>query len=142
MWFEWALYAQRGTRLGTQAVSPAQFSTFGDLLKYLRRRQALTQQELALQIGCSDTQISRFEQNQRLPGAAALSTLFIPALHLEREGNWASRLFELARQAPRGAPPDSRPAENTPPPNNLPGLLTSFIGRERDIAEVKQWLKD
>ena len=79
--------------MGKPAVSPEQFSTFGELLKYLRRREELTQIELAIQVGYSDTQISRLEQNQRVPDAATLTALFVPALHLEREPEWASRLL-------------------------------------------------
>jgi hypothetical protein len=44
--------------LGAPAVSPEKFSTFGELLKYLRKREELTQRELAIQVGYSDTQIS------------------------------------------------------------------------------------
>jgi len=36
--------------------------------------------------------------------------------------------------------PGPRPAER--PPDNLPLLLTSFIGREREMAEVKRLLAD
>ena len=83
----------------TPAVSPEKFSTFGDLLKYLRKREELTQRELAIQVGYSDTQISRLEQNQRVPDAATLTALFVPALHLEHEPQWVTRLLELAKQA-------------------------------------------
>src|SRR5712692_5541462 len=30
------------------------------------------------------------------------------------------------------------PADANPPPNNLPNFLTSFIGRQDDVAQVKQ----
>src|SRR3972149_3142499 len=78
------------------AVSPEQFTSFGDLLRYLRRREELTQLELAIQVGYSDTQISRIEQNQRVPDAATLKALFVPALHLDQEVDWVGRLLELA----------------------------------------------
>jgi transcriptional regulator with XRE-family HTH domain len=68
-----------------QTLSPASFQTFGDLLKFLRRRKQLTQLELSISVGYSESQISRLEQNQRLPDLAALKALFIPALHLENE---------------------------------------------------------
>ncbi len=133
---------QKGTRLGTQAVSPAQFSTFGDLLRYLRRREEFTQRELALQVGYSDSQISRIEQNQRVPDGVTLSALFVPALHLEQDVEWVARLLELARQARHGELPGSKTAGNSSHPNNLPVQLTSFIGREHDISEVKNRLID
>jgi Helix-turn-helix domain len=46
----------------TAPMSPAAFSTFGELLRYLRRRQRLTQIELAIAVGYSTAQISRLEQ--------------------------------------------------------------------------------
>jgi transcriptional regulator with XRE-family HTH domain len=88
--------------LGKPAVSPQTFSSFGDLLKYLRKREELTQRELAIQVGYSDTQISRLEQNQRVPDAGTLRALFVPALHLEHEPQWVERLLELAKQARLG----------------------------------------
>ena len=84
------------------SLSPEKFSTFGDLLKYLRKREELTQRELAILVGYSDTQISRLEQSQRVPDAATLRALFVPALHLEYESQWVERLLELARQARLG----------------------------------------
>jgi hypothetical protein len=35
----------------TQPLSPESFQTFGDLLKYLRRREHLTQLELSITVG-------------------------------------------------------------------------------------------
>ena len=43
------------------------FITFGDLLRFLRRRAGITQMELALAVGYSDAQISRLEKNLRMP---------------------------------------------------------------------------
>jgi predicted ATPase/DNA-binding XRE family transcriptional regulator len=126
--------------LGKPAVSPEQFSTFGDLLKYLRRREELTQRALAVRVGYSDTQISRIEKNQRVPDAATLTALFVPALHIEREAEWVARLLELAGQARIGPSPETVTTEKTIFPNNLPALLTTFIGREKEQAEIIQWL--
>jgi predicted ATPase/DNA-binding XRE family transcriptional regulator len=123
--------------LGKPAVSPEQFSTFGGLLKYLRKREELTQRELAIQVGYSDTQISRIEQNQRVPDAATLQALFVPALHLEREPQWTERLLALAKQArSEELPVPAMPVS----PNNLPAALTTFIGREKEQAEILQRL--
>lgn len=124
--------------MGKAAVSPEQFTSFGDLLKYLRRREELTQRELAIQVGYSDTQISRIEQNQRVPDEATLKAQFVPALHLEKEADWVVRLLELARQARLGDLPDFETIEKSVTPNNLPALLTTFIGREKEQAEIIQ----
>jgi DNA-binding XRE family transcriptional regulator len=73
------------------AVQPDQFATLGELLKYLRLRAGLTQRELSIAVGYSESQISRLEQNQRLPEAAILRARFVPALRLETEPQWAAR---------------------------------------------------
>ena len=124
--------------MGTPAVSPESFSTFGELLKYLRKREELTQRDLAIQVGYSDTQISRLEQNQRVPDAATLRALFVPALHLEREPQWVERLLELAKQARLGELSETAKRVT---PNNLPTSLTTFIGREKEQAEILQLMR-
>src|SRR5512143_2537799 len=83
----------------TQPLSLESFQTFGDLLKYLRRRERLTQLELSISVGYSEAQIGRLEQNQRKPDLTAVKALFIPALHLEDEPDFSIRLLELARSA-------------------------------------------
>jgi predicted ATPase len=60
--------------------------------------------------------------------------LLIPALHLENEPLSADRLMALARVA-HGVEPAASPI-----PSNLPAQLTSFIGRENEVAEVKRLL--
>ena len=88
----------------TSAAIPLDsFSTFGGLLKYLRRRARLTQRELSIAVKYSEAQISRLEQNQRPPDLSALAALFIPALYIEDEPETIARLIELATQA-RGQP--------------------------------------
>ncbi len=115
------------------AVNPDQFSTFGDLVKHLRRQAHLTQMELAVAVGYSDAQISRIEKNQRTPDAATITALFVPALGLENDSKWVTRLLELAKDKPQN-PSENSQTNNTP--HNLPHQLTSFIGREKEIAEV------
>jgi LuxR family maltose regulon positive regulatory protein len=80
-------------------ISPSTFSSFGELLRYLRRRQRLTQIELAIAVGYSTAQISRLEQNQRRPNPSTVQALFVPALGLEREPELATRLLKLAQEA-------------------------------------------
>ncbi|HKZ78147.1 MAG TPA: tetratricopeptide repeat protein, partial [Pyrinomonadaceae bacterium] len=118
------------------AVTPDQFSTFGELLKYLRRQARLTQRELAIAVGYSDTQISRIEQNQRVPDSTTITALFVPALYIEQEPKWVTRLLELAKAAHIDgiSATDNIPIPTTP--NNLPHQLTSFISREREQDEI------
>jgi LuxR family maltose regulon positive regulatory protein len=103
----------------TTALRPAAFNSFGELLRYLRRRQRLTQSELATAVGYSTAQISRLEQNMRLPNPSTLEALFVPALGLEEEPELATRLLALARQAR-----DDRAAEAQMPDPQATGAAT------------------
>lgn len=49
----------------TLVVKPENFATFGELLRFLRRKAGLTQRELAIAVGYSKSQISRLEKNER-----------------------------------------------------------------------------
>jgi predicted ATPase/DNA-binding XRE family transcriptional regulator len=138
-----------------KVVSALPLETFGDLLKYLRRRAQLTQRELAIAVGYSEAHVSRLEKNQRLPDLATLAALFIPALGLENEPELVKRLLELATGARGQSLPASgkftvtqtiseektETVETIEIPSNLPLQLTSFIGRETEIAEIKELLQ-
>ena len=120
----------------TPAISLDKFTTFGDLLKYLRRRAGLTQRELSIAVGYSDAQISRLEQNQRLPDPATIEARFISALFLEHEPQIVARLMELAAGVRR----EDAPALGLPP---FKGLLyfdeadaDLFFGREALTARL------
>lgn len=122
-------------------------TTFGDLLRHLRRRARLTQRELGVAVGYSEAHIGRLENNERWPDLAVVRTRFGAALNLEHEPKLAARLIELATAA-RGSgesPHDViRAAEQEPPqpkPTNLPAQLTSFVGREQEIAALRARLK-
>ncbi len=128
--------------MSTQTLSPESFQTFGDLLKYLRRREQLTQLELSISVGYSEAQISRLEQNQRLPDLTSLKALFIPALHLEDDPQLAARFLELAQSARQ---------EDAPTPGIAPykGLLyfdesnsDLFFGRETLTARLASHVMD
>ena len=82
-----------------QHFSPESFQSFGELLKYLRRRERVTQLELSITVGYSEAQIGRLEKNQRRPDLTALKALFIPALHIEHEPELIARFLELAQSA-------------------------------------------
>ncbi len=106
------------------------FTTFGDLLKYLRRRAGLTQRELSIAVGYSDAQISRLEQNERLPDLATLTARFLPALYAEDQPEVAARLLELAAAVRR----EDAPAAGLPPYKGLyffdEADAELFFGRE------------
>ena len=77
------------------------FATFGELLRYLRRRAGLTQTELSIAVGYSDAQISRLEQNLRLPNIPNIEARFLPVLGLKHETAACERLLALAVDAQR-----------------------------------------
>lgn len=111
-------------------VALERFTTFGDLLKFLRRRAGLTQRELSIAVGYSDAQISRLEQNERLPDVATISARFLPVLMLEDQPEVAERLLELASAVRR----EDAPASGLPPYKGLLFFDESdaelFFGRE------------
>jgi predicted ATPase/DNA-binding XRE family transcriptional regulator len=118
------------------AVSPDQFVSFGDLLKFLRRQAGLTQRELSIAVGYSDTQISRLEQNQRIPDQATLTALFFTALGIAHEREWAARLLELAAQARQHSETVAPPA-----PVAEPALLDRIqhgrlVGRQGELQAL------
>jgi transcriptional regulator with XRE-family HTH domain len=139
----------------TKALALDSLTTFGDLLKYLRQRERLTQRDLGQAVGYGQAQINRLESNTRLPDVGLVVAQFIAALHLEDDLPAAARLVELAAQA-RGEPVpasftltrstrhelteevDFSPRKRR---SNLPAQVTSFIGREGDIAELSERVK-
>src|SRR5206468_12502563 len=48
--------------------------------------------------------------------------------------------YERLRRTNAPAPLTATPAPMEPTPHNLPALLTSFVGRERELAEVTRLL--
>src|SRR5512141_1716432 len=72
------------------------FTTFGDLLRFLRRHAGITQLELSIAVGYSDAQISRLEQNLRPPNIPTIEARFVSALGLEDEPKAVARLLDLA----------------------------------------------
>ncbi len=120
----------------SQSFTSVSFQTFGDLLKYLRRREQLTQLELSIIVGYSEAQIGRLEKNQRRPDLTALKALFIPALHCEHEPELITRFLELAQAARQ----DDAPAPGIAPYKGLLFFDESdsalFFGRETLTARL------
>src|SRR5512139_308701 len=112
------------------------FTTFGDLLRFLRRRVGLTQMELSIAVGYSNTQISRLEQNERLPDIPTIEARFISALDLEQEPKAVARLLDLAANVRR----EDAPATGLSPYKGLNYFDESdadfFVGRETLTAKL------
>jgi WD40 repeat protein len=132
----------RGDSMHTASFDVAleRFTTFGDLLKFLRRRASLTQRELSIAVGYSDAQISRLEQNERLPDLATISARFLPVLMLEDQPEAAERLLKLASAVRR----EDAPASGLPPYKGLFYFDESdsdiFFGREKLTASIVEHL--
>jgi WD40 repeat protein/transcriptional regulator with XRE-family HTH domain len=78
---------------------PAAFDNFGDFLKYLRRQARLSQRDLSIAVGYSESQISRLETNHRAPDLASLAALFAPALGIDNQPETLARLLAIAAEA-------------------------------------------
>src|SRR5262245_5108968 len=133
------------------AITPASFIDFGSLLHFLRKRARLTQQDLAAATGYSLSQISRLEQNQRLPDPSTLASRFLPALDLGDEPEFAARLLALA--AVRRAAPAPEPIAIVPsatvgsptwgdsfPLEAIPAAPRPAVARPAALAELCFWL--
>src|SRR3954454_17536395 len=88
--------AKRGWAKGDSA-NPGQNDSFGNYLRFLRRRARLTQTELSIAVGYSPGQISMLENGQRVPDLTAISALFVAALGLENDRQATTQLVKLAQ---------------------------------------------
>ena len=119
-------------------TSTDNYRTFGALLKHLRRRAQLTQQELGIAVGYSAAYITRLEGDTRLPSVEMVRSVFADALGLANESVLARRLIALAEEA-RGLPMSSR--DGASPKTGLaalPSHLSSFIGRQQELGRIQQ----
>lgn len=127
------------------SLTPEGFSTFGELLRYLRERAHLSQRELAALVGYHSSYISYLEKNMRSLDEASLLGRFVPALGLENESTWVARLLELTNLKKDETPIQSDKQESTSTverDNSLPVSLTSMIGREYESARLRKLILD
>lgn len=116
--------------------------TFGSLLRQLRKRQGMTQDELANRLGYSRSLVAALELNQRQPDVDSVANTFIPALDLVASPELAAQLVELAAFARHKKLPAalsverqrrSIPVDATQAPQRIPVAPTRLLGREREI---------
>jgi len=131
-------------------LPPESFTSFGELLKFLRRRARLTQQQLAIAVGYSTAQVCRFEQDRWQPDHATVGALFIPALDLHDAPDYAARLMQLA------AEPEARPrtvivtrtleeevietVEDLGALEDVPAPPAQHVVRQSDLAQLRRQL--
>lgn len=116
-----------------------EFATFGEALKFSRRRAQLSQEELARAVGFSREQITKLENNQRTADPVTVRALFLPALDLRSDSELAAKLVELASR--RRGPSRMTAQEFEPPRSNLAAPLTHFIGRTQQVSEIERLLE-
>jgi non-specific serine/threonine protein kinase len=112
--------------------------SFGEWLKRRRGSEGWTQEQLALKISCSTSALRKFESEERRPSAEVIEQL-ADIFNIPQEerksflryarGDWQAISSEN-EEVPWHV---SRPASRS----NLPASTTSFIGREKEQAEIK-----
>ena len=131
--------------VGTAAnnIDQDQHSTFGELLREQRLAAAMTQAELAERAGISMRAVQDLERGISLPHRDTLARL-VASLGIREQDRGA--FVGAARAAPRHrkrADPEA-PADASPvvamERHNLPVHLSSFIGRQRELGELRELL--
>src|SRR6188474_2745425 len=106
--------------------------SFGAWLRQQRRMLDLTQQALADQVGCARITLRRIESGGRKPSKELaqilLSKLGVPEIEHPQWVLFARGLSDFP----------AKPSASSPrkPLTNLPAPLTTFIGREKEQAEI------
>jgi predicted ATPase/DNA-binding XRE family transcriptional regulator len=117
-------------------------NSFGYWLKLKRKALDLTREELAKQVGYSAATIRKIEDEERHPSAQVVERLaeFLKIPQNEREsflrfarGDWKSAPTHLDEEIPWQSSTKSVHS-------NLPAPLTSLIGREKEIKDVREYL--
>jgi transcriptional regulator with XRE-family HTH domain len=123
---------------------------FGQWLRQARRALDLTQEALAERVACAATTIRTFESGARRPSRAMAERL-ADVLAIPPGDRAAFLQLARARPADRasaaaGSPPANvvaiRPSVTQRDAKRLPRLLTSFIGRQAEVAELERLLGD
>ena len=106
----------------------------GELVRSYRRAAGLTQEALAERAGIAVRSVQAIESGTNVPSRDTLR-LLSAALDLSETERLV--LAEAARRVPRRGGAGSPWHGNA---RNLPAQLTSFVGRERELAEVRRLL--
>ena len=113
--------------------------SFGYWVRRRRKALDLTQGDLARRVGCAVVTIQKIEADERRPSRQVAERL---AEQLAIPPDERATFLQSARgeqAADRLAAPttlDMPLALAADPPNNLPAALTSFVGRERELAAI------
>jgi predicted ATPase/DNA-binding XRE family transcriptional regulator len=105
--------------------------SFGIWLHKQRRALDLSQQTFANQVGCAEVTLRRIEAGTLKP-SKELASILLEKLGIpeSERSQWVSFARGLS-----DFPSQSLPSSNKPK-SNLPAPITTFIGREKELAEV------
>ena len=118
--------------------------SFGEWLKRQRMGRGLTRDQLAHQIGCAAITLRKIEAEERRPSAQIIERLTdifnIPpnektAFMSFSRGDWAKAPSEQRGETPWRS-------STQPPRTNLRTPLTSFIGRDKEVADVREYVSN
>ena len=117
--------------------------SFGEWLKRHRKFYGLTQEELAQQLHCSTILVRKIEAEERRPSAQIVARL-AEIFHLSP--NERETFLRFARGDPQFAPIDPKASapwlESTARAHSdVPAPVTSLVGRERELAEVHEYVR-
>jgi predicted ATPase/DNA-binding XRE family transcriptional regulator len=115
-------------------MKPAPPVSFGAHLKSLREAAGFTQEELASIAGLSVHAVSALERGERR--RPQFDTVRSLSSALELPAPVRDALLASARL------PGSAPAANEPAGPSMPLPLTTLVGREDDVATLRQWLTE
>lgn len=118
--------------------------SFGEWLKHQRMGKGLTREQLAHQIGCAAITLRKIEAEERRPSVQIVERLIeifnIPPNEKTDFMSFSRGDWTKAPGEQRGETPwhDS----TQPPRTNLRASLTSFIGRSKEVADVREYVSN
>src|SRR5262245_28731927 len=118
--------------------------SFGTWLRRCRLLMGLTHAELAERAHCSASALRKIERDERRP-SHRLAERLAACLQIpldERAGfvAVARGVRRVERLSAMAAMPRTATAASAAPSHNLPSQLTSFIGREHELRELRRLL--
>ena len=122
--------------------------TFGEWLRQSRNELRLTREEFARRVGCSVSALRKIEDGERRPSGQIAelmaNCLNIPSAERSTFVKVARGELSVDRLSPISKPIASPTVSSvsTTPRINLPVLPTPLIGRQREVEELSQLLRD
>ena len=117
--------------------------SFGEWLRRQRGALGVTQKQLANQIGCSEITLRKLEAEERRPSEQMIeriSLIFnIPKSEQKDFLRFARGNWEAVPSPVEEIYPWKKEEKTTP--SNLPASINSFIGRQKELADISSYLQ-